>query len=321
MTIHPEGYATDKKFNNIHLLPEDLEVDLSNQAATWTRNGKSESLRILPGHDYVHPSGYKIRLEKHPASTAYKLIGTAAEGTYCHKPSTVSGGGKSEISKSLDDAVIYGNVYIGDFEADMQLVEDIIERDYSNCFQPQFAKLQARSPSRKILSLERSLGSVVKLLTPKNEYTAEHNAFISGIPSNIRSVVFAIKRFYKHEWNGNWLSHFSVDIINGTQGHDLKLDDRKLAGSYLRVGHDHVNGGWRTFKLRQDFISASKVQMEDDISASIVVPRSQIPGLPEEYSAFPSLKITQNCEWRLFQRPDDAIYPGYDKQTEEGMIS
>ena len=166
--------------------------------------------------------------------------------------------------------------------------------------------------------MERSLGSVVKLLTPKNEYTAEHNAFISSLPSNIRSVVFAIKRFYKPEWNGDWMSHFSVDIVNGAKGHELKMDGRKLAGSYLRVGHDHVNGGWRTYKLRQDFISASKVQMEDDISASVVVPRNQISGLPEDYDMFPSLKITQNCEWRLFQRPDDAIYPGFDKQTEEG---
>ena len=59
--------------------------------------------------------------------------------------------------------------------------------------------------------------------------------------------------------------------------------------------------------------------MKEYIDIGLVVPRSQIPGLPDEYSAFPSLKITQNCEWRLFQRPDDAIYPGYDKQTEEGM--
>ncbi len=27
----------------------------------------------------------------------------------------------------------------------------------------------------------------------------------------------------------------------------------------------------------------------------------------------------QNCEWRLFQRPDDAIHPGFDKQTEDDM--
>lgn len=321
VTVHPKGYATDKKWKNIHILPEDMQVDLSAQAATWIKDGETQSIRVLPGHEYVHPSGYKIRLEKHPASTAYKLIGTAGEGTFCHKPSTVSGGGKSEISKSLLDAVIYGAIYIGDFESDMALVNEICERDYSNCFLPEFAKLQARSPARKMLSIDRSLGSVVKLLTPKNEYTKTHCEFINSIPSHIRSVVFAIKRFYKPEWNGDWKSHFSVDIVNGAKGHELKLDGRKLAGSYLRVGHDHVHGGWRTYKLRQDFISASKVQMEDDISASIVVPRSQIKNLPDDYAMFPSLKITQNCEWRLFQRPDDAIFPGFDKQTEKDLGS
>lgn len=295
-----------------------MQVDLNEQAASWTKNGQRQTLRILPGHEYVHPSGYKVRLEKHEASTAYKLVGTAGEGIYCHKPSTVSGGGKSEISKSLNDAVIYGAIYIGDFESDMDLVKDILDRDYSNCFKPEYAKLQARDPGRKILSTDRSLGSVVKLLTPKDEYTAEHCAFINGIPSHIRSVIFAIKRFYKPEWNGDWASHFSVDIVNGAPGHELKLDGRKLAGSYLRVGHDHVNGGWRTYKLRQDFISASKVQMEDDISASVVVPREQIKDLPADYSMHPSLKIIQNCEWRLFQRPDDAIYPGFDTQAEYG---
>lgn len=157
------------------------------------------------------------------------MIGTAGEGTYCHKPSTVSGGGKSEISKSLDDAVIYGAIYIGDFEQDMAMVGEILERDYSNCFLPEFAKLQARSPGRKILSMDRSLGSVIKLLTPKNEYTKEHNDFINSIPSHIRSVVFAIKRFHKPEWNGDWESHFSVDVVNGAKGHELKLDGRKLA--------------------------------------------------------------------------------------------
>ena len=29
-----------------------------------------------------------------------------------------------------------------------------------------------------------------------------------------------------------------------------------------------------------------------------------------------TLKFVQNCEQRLFQRPDDAIHRGYDKQTE-----
>ncbi len=73
--------------------------------------------------------------------------------------------------------------------------------------------------------------------------------------------------------------------------------------------------------MRQDFIAADKVQMEDDITASVVVPAKDLPGLPKEYERYPSLKISQNCEWRLFQRPDDAIHPGYDKQTEADMAS
>ena len=103
-------------------------------------------------------------------------------------------------------------------------------------------------------------------------------------------------------------------MINGAPGHELKLDGRSLVGSYLRVGL-WKNGAWRTYKLRQDFLPAAKVQMEDDITASTVVPREQILGLPSEYGRNPCLKISQNCEWRLFQRPDDAIYPGYDKQA------
>jgi phosphoenolpyruvate carboxykinase (diphosphate) len=58
-----------------------------------------------------------------------------------------------------------------------------------------------------------------------------------------------------------------------------------------------------------------------DITASTVVPRDQILSLPEEYAKFQSLKIVHNCEWRLFQRPDDAIIPGFDKQTEIDMSS
>ncbi|HXS16198.1 MAG TPA: hypothetical protein VN764_03365, partial [Polyangiaceae bacterium] len=111
---------------------------------------------------------------------------------------------------------------------------------------------------------------------------------------------------------------FSVDIVNGAPGHELKLDGRKLVGSYLRVGL-WKNGAWRTYKLRQDFVAADKVQMEDDITASTVVPARELRGLPAEYAAHPSLKIAENCEYRLFQRPDDAIHPGFDQQTELDM--
>src|SRR6201999_3430674 len=75
---------------------------------------------------------------------------------------------------------------------------------------------------------------------------------------------------------------------------------------------------WRTFKIRQDFAAASKIQTEDDISASIVVPGERIGNFPE-HQPQRSWKFAVNCEDRLFQRPDDAIHRGLDRQTESDM--
>ncbi len=50
--------------------------------------------------------------------TQWSLVGTVPTATSCHKPSTVSGGGKSEISKAITDAFIFGNAYVPDFDRD-----------------------------------------------------------------------------------------------------------------------------------------------------------------------------------------------------------
>ena len=248
----------------------------------------------------VHPSGYKVRVERHPAVAKWRLIGTLAEPTFCHKPSTVSGGGKSEISKSLNDAVIHGPIFIGDYDEDMGMVESIITRGYSDCILPEYKEFHS-DPARPILSMSRTLGSVIKLLTPAADmYTKEHNEFVDKIPNHIRAIVFAIKSCYKEEMGNEWKKSFTVDMSNGVPGHELKFKNRQLVGSYLRVGLWN-NGTWRNYKMRQDFIAADKVQMEDDITASVVVPQDQIPGLPKDYAKYPSLKISENCEWRLFQ--------------------
>ncbi len=115
-----------------------------------------------------------------------------------------------------------------------------------------------------------------------------------------------VKRFYKAEWGDNWREHFSVDVINGTPGNELKLDNRKLVSNFLRVGYE-ADGSWRVFGLRKDFHPAIKISMEDDISASIVVPADELNGLNSDYTN-PAVKFVQNCERRLFQRPDDAIH-------------
>ncbi len=319
ITLHPEGYASDKQYPDVHFLPEDMEIDLASQTARWTSRGQEQTLRILPGHVYLHPTGYKVRLEKHPAAPSWRLVGTVPEGTFCHKPCTVSGGGKSEISKSLTDTLLYGPVYTADFEKDLALAEEIIEKSYADCLRPELARDHMKDPGRPVLSPERSLGSVIKLLTPNRAlYTDAHNAWLETLPNHVRAIVFVVKRFYDASWGRDWKSHFAVDIVNGAPGHELKLDGRRLVGSYLRVGFTE-GGAYRTYKLRQDFAPADKVQMEDDITASVVVPAERIPGLPAEYAGHSSLKLVENCEQRLFQRPDDAIVPGLDEQTERDM--
>jgi len=89
--------------NNV---PENkLRVDLNEQTVSWQKKGKDQSIKLRPGNVYMHPSGYKIAMEKHLKAPSWRIVGTDAEGTFCHKPSTVSGGGKSEISKAIDDAI------------------------------------------------------------------------------------------------------------------------------------------------------------------------------------------------------------------------
>ncbi len=317
MDVQPEGYAIDRNYPQIVYVPQKLRMDLNAQTITWERNGGMQSIRLQPEKIYMQPNGYRIEMEKHPGAPSWRLVGTSAEGTFCHKPSTVSGGGKSEISKSLNDAVIYRPLFIDELEKDLAQVEDIFTRDYSSRFRPGFEH-EDREATRKPLSPERSLGSVIKLLTPTSMYTDEYNAWLASISPRILALVYLIKRFYRTEWGDDWRSHLSVDEVDGAPAHELKLDDRNIVASYLRVGFDR-DGKWRTFKLRQDYIATEKVQMEDDISASVVVPAKCIERCGPQTKGDHSIKLVKNCEYRLFQRPDDAIHPGFDRQTELEM--
>lgn len=317
MELHPDGYAVDKNYPEVIYVPEDAAFSLAEQKVSWKGEGQVKSVRLNPDHTYLLPSGYKIKMEKNPWVPSWRLVGIAAEGTFCHKPCTVSGGGKSEISKSIDDAIIYGPFFTADFDNDIRIVEEIINRDYNNKFRDE---KENQRQSRPLLSPARSLGSVIKLLTPSPTlYTDTYNEWLESIPHYIKGLVYIVKRFYKPEWGNNWKKHFTVDIIDGKFGNELKFKNRKLVASYLRIGLMGDNS-WRTFKLRQDFLAADKVQMEDDITASTVVPAARLKHLSPDHHE-PALKFTYNCEYRFFQRPDEAIHRGYDKQAEADLAT
>src|SRR5688572_4201361 len=270
MDLMPEGYGVDKAYPSIIYVPEDAVLSVRTLKVTWHKDGAERSIPLLADHLYVTPWGSKIYLDKHPGSGRFRLCVTLGDGTFCHKPCTVSGGGKSEISKSLYDYMIYGPVYVGNLAKDLDAVQAILEKDHSRRWRQGKAPVDySKAPARPILSEERSLGSVVKLLTPSPDYTDEYNKWLESIPSDVLSLLLLIKRVYVPEWGNDWRSHFSVDVVNGEPGHELKIDNHKPAASYLRVGF-LPDGSWRTFRLRQDFYPAMKVQLEDDISASTV---------------------------------------------------
>ncbi|MEX1115106.1 MAG: hypothetical protein WEB53_07645 [Akkermansiaceae bacterium] len=309
--LQPEGYGIDQQYTNIHYVPEDVQINLRHQSITWKNASGAQKVALQPGITYVLPSGYKVEMVKPSAGQRWRLIGTTAEGTFCHKPCTVSGGGKSEISKSLSDAMITAAVIVNDLKSDLDAALEIINHDFSHRYQH---PRDPGKPGRPLLSPERSLGSVVRLLTPNVDYTDEYNAWLATIGRSVRDLLFIIKRFYKPDWGENWRDRFSVDLINGQPGRQLIYRRQRLVTQYLRVGFSE-DGTWRTFSIRKDFAPAKKIQTEDDISASMVVPHSAVAGLHPDVTN-PSVKFVTNCEYRLFQRPDDAIVRGYDKKTE-----
>ena len=316
MDIQPEGYGIDKKYNNILYVPENAHFNLFEQKVSWVLNDETHAIKLLPQNHYILPSGYKIKMRKRLNGSHWHMTGTIAEGTFCHKPCTVSGGGKSEISKSILDAMIQGSVIVADLQSDFDMVEEIMQKDFSKRFKGNFVY---QKPPRTILDSNRSLGSVIKLLTPSDEYTDEYNNWLASVPQRIKDLIYIIKRRYHTEWGNHWKDYFSVDKINGRQGNELKFQGRKLISNYLRVGHD-LDSSWRIFQLRQDYYAAEKVQMEDDISASIVLPANSLSNLNPKYENA-SIKLVTNCESRLFQRPDDCVHRGYDKQGEKDLSS
>jgi hypothetical protein len=313
--VKPENYAIDKKYPNIVYIPENAYININTNSITWDYNNLEQKLILSPHKTYVHPTGNKLRLEKHNAIALWRIVNTSPEGVFCHKPCTVSGGGKSEISKSMQNAITYNAFNILDIEEDFKKADEIIEFNYSK----RWGKIDPTRPlSRSFLDQQRTLGSAVKLLTPSDENSEEFNDFIKNIPVHIRSLVLFVKRLYRQDYNAlNWKDCMSVEIINGKNGTGLQYNNTHVMGSYVRIGFNQ-KGVWLLNKLRSDFSASEKIQMEDDISASITLPRNRFKNLNQEYTN-QSFKVVANCESHLFQRPDEAIIRGYDKGAEKDI--
>jgi len=315
--VQEGNYAIDKKYPEIVYIPENADINVETSSVNWTYKGKDYNLMLSPDKTYVHPTGHKFQLVKHPTQSMWRIIDTAPEGMFCHKPSTVSGGGKSEISKSMQNAIKYGSFYIENLEDVENKVDEIINKDYSN----RWKKILPNSgKSRSFLSKERALGSAVKLLTPSDQYSDEYNTFLKELPQNVRTLAFFVKRHYRgNEEKGlKWRELFNVEIVNGRPGNVLRYKHNPITASYVRIGFNE-EGRWFLHKLRSDFVPCVKIQTEDDISATITIPSNLLKNLNKEYTN-KSVKLVANCESYLFQRPDEAVIRGYDKEAEKEIV-
>ena len=75
-------------------------------------------MQIQPGEIYMLLGVYKVEMRKSKHDGKWRLIGTIGEGFLCHKPCTVSGGGKSEISV-LRGMILSGPVFVQDLKEDL----------------------------------------------------------------------------------------------------------------------------------------------------------------------------------------------------------
>jgi phosphoenolpyruvate carboxykinase (diphosphate) len=202
-------------------------------------------------------------------------------------------------------------------EKDSEMVDMLINYDYSDRWKNNYPDAR---PSRPFLSPHRTLGSAVKLLTPSDQYNDEYNQFLESLPVHVKTLALYIKRMYRtRQDKGPWKEFLNVEIVNGRNGNALRYKHNKILASYVRIGFN-PDGKWYLHKLRSDFIPCRKIQMEDDISASITLPASRLNNLNPEYKN-KSVKLVTNCESYLFQRPDEAIIRGYDKEAEADIVS
>ena len=136
-----------------------------------------------------------------------------AEGANLHKPATVSGGGKSEISKRLEDMIKYF------------LVRSC--RVLRVCVLPCVVCVRAGATSRKrggrccsnVMTqlLERRYGPVYV-----NDITKDFD-MVEGIFAKDFAGI-ALHR------------HFCTDAVNGALGHELKYNGKPVLSSVIRVG-------------------------------------------------------------------------------------
>jgi hypothetical protein len=316
-------FAKHKEFHNLLFIPEGAVFDKIQGKITWDQM----TLPLEEGVIYGLPSGYRVELirdissSKNSTTMLWRLIGTDPEGVVFHKPDSVSGAGKSEISKPLQDAMRRGLFIISDLEKSLERIRKLSEVTWEGRFKhgKEPGSRNAVITARKIFDEGRILASLIKLLTKSENFTAYHNLLLDSIHPETKELIYLMKQLYNNAMPlEEFFSRFSVDKVNGRSSSVLKYNGEEVSVDQIRVGTEDKETS-RYFTVNPSFAPSKKYIREDDISMGANILTAKVKGwLGRAVKELNNtvVFIVQNIERALFQRPDDAHVPGYDKIAE-----
>ena len=242
-TCSPKATPSTSTYPEHHLHPgRRRSIDLPTQTVSWTTGRQAEHVdQLLPDNVYMTPSGYKVRMEKHPARRHWRLSARRPRARSATSPAPSPAAARARSASRI--ARLRCSTARSSSPTSRQDL-DAVDADLPTRITPTAGSAaaaagllqHARAARSSARALARHRDQAADALA--GEYTDEYNAWLESIPNHIHALVFIIKRFYKPEWGDNWREHFSVDIVNGAPATSSSSTGAKLVGSYLRVGFD-----------------------------------------------------------------------------------
>ncbi len=314
--LKPEGYAVDQQISRIS------STCRRTRGSTCTGSGSpgpaaraDTPSSCFPARPTSAPRATRCAWKSPARTAAWRLVGTVAEGTLCHKPCTVSGGGKSEISKPITDAILTGPVFVADFKSDFDQVAELIDHDYGG----PVSRTRHASDQRPILSAGALAGLGHQTAHARRPATTrpEYNAWLESDSAIHQGTGVRREALLQARMGRRLARPFQRRHHQRQAGQRIEVRQPQAASPPICASGFDAGRLLAHLRPAQGFLSRrSKSRWRTTSPPRWSCRRAGSTDLPEPAPRPPSLKFVQNAETRLFQRPDDAIHRGYDKQTE-----
>ena len=304
----PEGHALDRSARHRATCRRTPPYSLRTMTCPGRPRRRAAAHPAARRQGLPQPLGYRVQIASSP-TTGRRGASSAPSptATSCHKPATVSGGGKSEISK----AITRRHSSTGPLRGGLRDATWTRSPRSSTATTPDASATRPGTASdhrARSCRADRSIGSVIKLLTPvAPSYTDEYNAWLRRIPPYVKELVFVVKRSYRPEWGDDWRE-------------PLQRRRRSTGGRATRCGCDgtKVTTDHAARRLQRRRVVAACSGLRQDFSpGGEGADRGRHHRLDRRagqrswaWTRDRSYKFVENCEYRLFQRPDDAIHRG-----------